>query len=64
MTVKELKKGEYFTLKNIEYPKVSQVYIKDDYDRTEKGYLCYKFSEISNSRILKSDTKVYTDFIF
>ena len=62
--LKELKKGEYFTLKPIAEPKESQVYIKEEYDRSEKKYICGKFSDISASRLLKPDTTVYTDFIF
>lgn len=64
MKLKDLKRGEYFTLKPIAEPKESQVYIKDEYDRSEKKYLCGKFSDISASRLLKPDTVVYTDFTF
>lgn len=64
MTVKQLKKGEWFTLKPISEPKENQVFIRGDYDRTEKKYECGKFSDISYSRLLKGDTEVYTDFVF
>lgn len=64
MKLKDLKRGEWFTLKPIAEPKESQVYIKDEYDRSEKKYLCGKFSDISASRLLKPDTEVYTDFTF
>lgn len=64
MTVKQLKKGEWFTLKPIAEPKESQVFVRGDYDRTEKKYECGKFSDISHSRLLKGDTEVYTDFVF
>ena len=64
MTVKELKKGEWFTLKPIAEPKESQVFIKGEYDRSEKKYLCGKFSDISASKMLKPDTEVFTDFTF
>ena len=64
MTVKDLAKGEWFTLKPIENPKESQVYIRGDYDFSTKKYSCGKFSDISYSRELKSDTVVYTDFTF
>lgn len=63
-TVKDLKKGEWFTLKPIECPKDSQVYIRDEYCREEKKYICGKFSDISYSRLLKGNTPVYTYFIF
>ena len=63
-TIKDLKKGEYFTLKPIAEPKPSQVYVKGDYDRSEKKYDCIKFSDICSSRSLKPTTIVYTDFTF
>ena len=64
MKLKELKVGSWFTLKPIEDPKASQVYIRGEYDRESKKYDCGKFSDISYSRLLKGDTEVYTDFTF
>ena len=64
MTVKQLKNGEFFTLKPIAEPKESQVYIRGEYDRSAKKYECGKFSDISYSRLLKGDIEVYTDFVF
>jgi len=64
MTLKDVKKGDFFTLKPIETPNESQVYIKGDYDRQTKSYCCIKFSDISCSRLVKSDKVVYTDFTF
>lgn len=64
-TLKEIKKGEWFTLKPLEYPKETQVYIKGDYDRGEKKYLCDKWWDcLGDYRILKGSTIVYVDFIF
>lgn len=62
--IKDLKKGEFFTLKPIEEPKESQVFIRGDYDRSEKKYECGKFSDISAYRMFKGDKVVYTDFTF
>ena len=45
MILKELKKGEYFTRKNIPYPTDNQVYIRGDYDRTSKKYSCLHFKK-------------------
>jgi len=45
MILKELKKGDIFTLKNISNPKESQVYIKGDYDRSTKTYVCTAFND-------------------
>lgn len=64
MTIKDLKKGDYFTLKPIAEPKENQVFIKGDYVRTDKKYECTKFSDFCSFRYLKSNTVVYTDFIF
>lgn len=64
MTVRELKKGEMFTLKPIEYPRESQVYVRDEYDRSTKKYICYKWSDVNAERLLKGDKEVYTEFCF
>ena len=64
MKLKDLKKGEYFTRKKIEYPKENQVWIKSDYDRYSKKYSCINFSDISREIFLKPDTEIFTDFIF
>ena len=64
MTIRELKKGQYFTLKPIAEPKESQVYIRGDYDRSTKKYSCGRFDDISYEKELKADKIVYTDFVF
>lgn len=64
MLIKDLKIGEYFTLKPIENPKENQVYIRGEYDRTEKKYECGRFDDISYTRYLSGKTEVYTDFTF
>lgn len=62
--LKNLPIGSYFTLKPIPFPTEKQVYIRGEYDRSEKKYLCGKFSDISYSRLLKGDTLVYAEFLF
>ena len=62
--LKNLKRGEYFTLKLIAEPKENQVYIRGEYDRYEGKYECIKFSDMCYSRLFKGDKEVYTDFIF
>ena len=64
MTIKELQKGMFFTLKPIEEPKESQVWMKGDYDRADKGYICTRFDNISISKVIKSSTTVYDEFVF
>lgn len=63
--LKELKKGTYFTLKPIAYPKPSQVFIKDDYVRGEKKFGCTRCSDVwGDWKLVKGDTTVYTGFIY
>ena len=64
MLIKDLKIGEYFTLKPIENPTEKQVFIRGEYDRTEKKYECGRFDNISYTRYLSGKTEVYTDFTF
>lgn len=64
MKVKELKKGEFFTKKPIEYPTDSQVWVRDEYDRSEKKFLCYNFADANRWCYLKGDKEVYTELIF
>lgn len=64
MKLKQLKKGDWFTLKPVPYPTDRQVYIRGEYDRSTKRYLCGRCDDISYSRQLKPDTPVYTDFIY
>lgn len=62
--IKDLKVGDYFTLKDYEEPKESQVYVRGEYDRSSKTYSCCKFSDIAAERFFKGDKEVYIDFYF
>ena len=64
MKLKDLAIGDYFTLKDIEYPTEKQVYIRGEYDRSEKRYFCTKFCDICDGRYISGDKEVFTDFIF
>lgn len=64
MTVKELKKGAFFTKKHIDNPTEKQVFIRGDYDRELKKYECIRFDDISACCYLKGSAEVYTDFTF
>lgn len=63
-TIKDLKKGEFFTRKPIENPKESQVWIRGEYDKSAKAYEATRFDDISHSVLLGRTTGVYTDFTF
>lgn len=62
--LKELKPGEFFTLNEVPHPKESQVYIRREYDRSERKYWCQKFDDISSGRMMSGDKEVFTDIIF
>lgn len=64
MKLSKLRNGEYFTVKQIDYPKEKQVYIKGDYIRSIKKYSCTKFSDINEEYFFKPDKEVFTDFVF
>lgn len=62
--VKELKKGDYFTRREVKYPIEEQVFVRGEYDRSERLYLCTRFSDINSWILIKGDTEVFTDFVF
>lgn len=64
MKVRDLKHGEYFTIKPLSSPTEKQVYIRGEYDRAEKKYCCGRFDDISYSREFDGNKEVFTDFTF
>ena len=63
-TLKELKLGEYFTLKDIENPSENQVYIRGEYYRTEKKYSYYKFNDTNAEKFAPGTKEVFVGFTF
>ena len=59
--IKELKKGEFFRLKDSDS---SPVWIKGEYVRSDKKYGTYKFEDVNHERLLSPDKIVFTDFEF
>lgn len=65
VTIKELKKGDFFTLRDYgEYPDENRVYVRGEYERSEKKYSCTKYSDWCAETFKKGTTKVYTGFTF
>lgn len=63
--VRDLKKGELFTLKPLEEPKESQVWDFQGYDRSDRTYWAIRWDNISVSReFTNGDKEVYTGFTF
>lgn len=64
ITVKDLKKGQFFTKKAIDYPRENQVWIRGSYDRTEKKYECCRYDDVNTVCYMQPSKIIYTDFIF
>ena len=58
--IKDLPAGEFFKRK----PDAQKVYTRDEYDRSEKRYVCGDWSDISRALYLKGETIVYIGFDF
>lgn len=56
--ISSLKKGEYFKRK----PDARKVYVKGDYDRSERTYTGTDTEDISRAIYLKGTTRVYVGF--
>lgn len=64
MKIKELKKGDWFTKKEVEFPSESQVWVRGGYDRTEKKYECYCFGDVNRTTFINGSKEVYVGFSF
>ena len=64
MKIKELKKGDFFTKKELDSPKDSQVWIRGDYDRSSKRYECQRFDDASSFCYLPGTKEAFTGFVF
>ena len=64
ISIKDLKEGDYFTLRPIEFPKESQVYVRGHYERSLKKFSVTKFSDTSSERFLRGNCLVYVGFFF
>ena len=63
-SIKELKKGEFFTKKPIASPKDCQVWIKGDYCRDIKKYECISWNDINRVTYIAGNKPAYVDFTF
>ena len=64
MKIKDLKMGDYFTLKPIAEPKESQVYVRGGYCKSDRKYDCNRFDDINACRRFPGDKEVFVDFVF
>ncbi len=64
VTVSKLKRGEYFTKKDIKEPKDCQIWIKGAYDYGIKKYLCTRFDDFNRTAYISGTCPAFTDFTF
>lgn len=62
--LKELKQGEYFTKKAIEYPTGKQVWIRGEYCRENRKYLIYNWDDTNRFSWMDGNKEVFTEFTF
>ena len=63
-TIRALKKGDFFTKKDIDEPTHYQVWVRGEYDRTEKKFWCWRFWDVCDGAYFPASREVYTDFTF
>lgn len=61
-TLDKLKKGDLFTIHDIEEPQEYQVWVRDEYDRSERKYLCHNYANNSRWRYFKGNTIIFDVF--
>lgn len=60
-TIRELKKGEFFRLKDTE---TSPVWVRDGYVPELRKYSTYKFDDVMKQQVRKGGTMVFVGFTF
>lgn len=66
-TIKDLKNGDFFTLKDYgEETEVKEknVWVRGDYDKASKTYSCCKYSDANHEHFFRGTKEVYIDFYF
>lgn len=59
--LKDVKKGEFFRTTNNEN---GIVYVKGDYDRSDKKYSCYAWKDYNKEIFVKGNKNVFVDFTY
>lgn len=64
--IKDLPAGEFFIWEPGNNKEVSEnsVWIREEYDRTEKKYIVRKWSNINKEKLIDGERLVFMDFIF
>lgn len=64
MTIREIKKGDYFKIVNSKGVVSYSVYVRGEYDRSTKKYLAYKFYDVCACKEFKPTQQITTEFEF
>ena len=59
-SIRELKSGEFFKLNE----NSQRVYIRDEYNRSERKYCCIAFDDINACRMFNGEKLVFVGFTF
>ena len=62
--IKDLKRGDYFTLTPVKEPNISQVWVRGEYNRLAGKYSCWKFNDTNHEKLMKGSQTVYINFTF
>lgn len=54
----------WVTFKDIEEPKASQVWIIEEYDRSEREYMLYNWADTSKYKYVAGDKACFNQFYF
>lgn len=57
MTIKEVKKGDFFR-----FSETGRVFVRGDYDRSERKYEYYPFDDVNDWHLARGSRKVIADF--
>lgn len=60
-TIRELKKGEFFRLKDSD---TAPVWVRGEYMFSEKKFSTYQYDDVNHERLCNGKTKVYVGFTF
>lgn len=60
-TIRRLKKGEFFRLKDSE---TAPVWVRDEYIPSAKKFSTHKFDDVNHEALRKGDSVVFVGFIF
>lgn len=62
--IRNVKRGDFFTLKDLDDPTESQVWVRDEWDRSAGRYVAHRFTDVNSERSFKSERAVYVGFTF